>query len=98
MLQCTSLSIIIFKNVNTISFLQAHKSRKDYGLAAADYKKVLELEPENKAAKSQMAACKKEQQQELQREKKLYANMFSSKTETKVGGRLFFIKLTDRGP
>jgi len=64
---------------------QAHKSRKDYGLAAADYKKVLELEPENKAAKSQMAACKKEQQQELQREKKLYANMFSSKTETKVG-------------
>lgn len=64
---------------------QAHKLRKDYALALSDYKRVLELEPENKAAKSQMAACRKEQQRELQQEKKLYANMFSSKPETKVG-------------
>lgn len=63
---------------------QAHQKRKDYGLAVSDYQRVIELEPENKAAKTQIQVCKREQQKELQREKKLYANMFSSKPDTKV--------------
>jgi len=64
---------------------QAYQAKKDYSLAVADFNKVVELEPANKAAKNGVAACKREQQKEHQREKKLYANMFSSTKENKVG-------------
>jgi len=66
---------------------QALQKRKDYSQAVSDYKRVVELEPENKAAKSQMAVCNKEIQKDLLREKKLYTNMFSGvgKKDTKVG-------------
>ncbi|XP_005091067.1 peptidyl-prolyl cis-trans isomerase FKBP4 isoform X2 [Aplysia californica] len=66
---------------------QAHQNRKDFDLAIEDYQEVIALEPNNKAAKNQMIVCKKEQQAAYQKEKKLYANMFSkvSQPDSKVG-------------
>lgn len=66
---------------------QARQNRKDYDLAVQDYQRVAELEPENKAAKNQIVLCKKKLQEEHQKEKKLYANMFSKMTQqsAKVG-------------
>ncbi|KAH9519285.1 Peptidyl-prolyl cis-trans isomerase fkbp4 [Bulinus truncatus] len=66
---------------------QAHQNRKDYALAVQDYQKVVTLEPDNKAAKNQVIVCKKKIQEEHQKEKKLYANMFSKMTQQsgKVG-------------
>ena len=76
-------------------------NRKDYDLAIKDYEKVVTLESENKAAKNHIIMCRKKLQDEHQREKKLYQNMFSKMTASaaaKVGGRLslsvfFFISL-----
>ncbi|KAI8784091.1 peptidyl-prolyl cis-trans isomerase FKBP4 isoform X1 [Biomphalaria glabrata] len=60
---------------------QAHQNRRDYELAVQDYQKVVALEPENKAAKNQIIVCKKRIQEEHQKEKQLYANMFSQMTQ-----------------
>ncbi|KAK3743638.1 hypothetical protein RRG08_030760 [Elysia crispata] len=59
---------------------QAHMNRKDYDLAIKDYEKVVTLESENKAAKNHIIMCRKKLQDEHQREKKLYQNMFSKMT------------------
>ncbi|GFR73423.1 peptidylprolyl isomerase [Elysia marginata] len=61
---------------------QAHLNRKDYDLAIKDYEKVVSLEPENKAAKNHIIVCRKKLQDEHQREKKLYQNMFSKMTSS----------------
>lgn len=54
--------------------------------AMNDFKKVLELEPNNKAAQTQLACCQKTLKEHLQKEKKIYANMFDkfAKTDTQV--------------
>lgn len=55
-------------------------------LAINDYKRVLELEPNNKAAQNQLANCQVIIKQQLQKEKKIYANMFDkfAKMDTQV--------------
>lgn len=58
----------------------------DAEIAVHDFKKVLELEPNNKAAQNQLAICQKVLKEQLQKEKKIYANMFDkfAKMDTQV--------------
>lgn len=62
----------------------------DFDLARADFQKVLQLYPSNKAAKTQLAVCQQRTRRQLAREKKLYANMFERLAEeehkVRVGG------------
>ena len=44
--------------------------------ASNDFSQCLKLDPENSAAKTQQALCAKTLKEQLQREKKVYANMF----------------------
>ncbi|CAH1113520.1 unnamed protein product [Psylliodes chrysocephalus] len=45
-------------------------------LASHDFTKCLEIDPNNAAAKTQLAICTKALQEQLKKEKKIYANMF----------------------
>ncbi|KRZ50427.1 Adenylosuccinate lyase [Trichinella nativa] len=56
---------------------QAHQNRRDYEDAMADFEKVISLEPKNAAALANIAFCKKQLQNERQRQRNLYANMLS---------------------
>ncbi|KAK5644086.1 hypothetical protein RI129_007931 [Pyrocoelia pectoralis] len=53
-------------------------------LASQDFAVVLNLEPNNTAAKAQQAICTKTLKQQLEKEKRIYANMFDkfAKTDT----------------
>lgn len=53
----------------------------DFDLARADFQKVLQLYPSNKAAKAQLAVCQQRIRKQIAREKKLYANMFERLAE-----------------
>lgn len=68
---------------------QARLERNDYDIAIADLNQVIELEPDNKAAKNQLALCKHRQKQFYEREKKIYANMFA-KLSRKGGDSLLY--------
>lgn len=50
--------------------------------ALADFEKVLELEPENKAALNQITICKQKIKQYQNEEKARYKNMFARFAET----------------
>lgn len=65
---------------------QAYLNAGDAELASKDFKKCLEVDPNNNAAKSQLLICVKELKEQLQREKKVYANMFDkfAKMDTQV--------------
>uniref|UniRef100_A0A8I5ZLF1 peptidylprolyl isomerase n=1 Tax=Rattus norvegicus TaxID=10116 RepID=A0A8I5ZLF1_RAT len=60
---------------------EAHLAVNDFDLARADFQKVLQLYPSNKAAKTQLAVCQQRTRRQLAREKKLYANMFERLAE-----------------
>ncbi|XP_048643663.1 peptidyl-prolyl cis-trans isomerase FKBP4 isoform X2 [Marmota marmota marmota] len=60
---------------------EAHLAVNDFDLARADFQKVLQLYPNNKAAKTQLAVCQQRIRKQLAREKKLYANMFERLAE-----------------
>uniref|UniRef100_A0A2R8Z9Y0 peptidylprolyl isomerase n=2 Tax=Pan paniscus TaxID=9597 RepID=A0A2R8Z9Y0_PANPA len=60
---------------------EAHLAVNDFELARADFQKVLQLYPNNKAAKTQLAVCQQRIRRQLAREKKLYANMFERLAE-----------------
>nr|KAF6452346.1 FKBP prolyl isomerase 4 [Molossus molossus] len=60
---------------------EAHLAVNDFDLARADFQKVLQLYPGNKAAKAQLAICHQRIRKQLAREKKLYANMFERLAE-----------------
>lgn len=51
-----------------------------------DFRKCLEIDPNNAAAKSQLAECGKILKEQLRKEKQIYANMFDkfAKTDTQV--------------
>ncbi|XP_014441158.1 peptidyl-prolyl cis-trans isomerase FKBP4 [Tupaia chinensis] len=60
---------------------EAHLAVNDFDLARADFQKVLQLYPTNKAAKAQLAVCQQRIRKQLAREKRLYANMFERLAE-----------------
>ena len=51
-------------------------------LAKSDFMTVLKFEPNNEAAKQQLAACSKKIEQQRQREKSLYSNIFAKMAES----------------
>ncbi|XP_062990476.1 peptidyl-prolyl cis-trans isomerase FKBP4 [Elgaria multicarinata webbii] len=48
----------------------------DFELARANFQKVLQLYPSNKAAKTQLIICQQKIREQHEKEKKMYANMF----------------------
>lgn len=65
---------------------EARLAVNDFELARADFQKVLQLYPSNKAAKAQLLISQQKIRQQHEREKKMYANMFQrlADKETKV--------------
>ncbi|CAG9820011.1 unnamed protein product [Phaedon cochleariae] len=65
---------------------QALVSLKEPELASKDFSRCLEIDPNNNAAKQQLAVCTKILNEQLQKEKKIYANMFDkfAKMDTQV--------------
>ncbi|XP_013926287.1 PREDICTED: peptidyl-prolyl cis-trans isomerase FKBP4-like [Thamnophis sirtalis] len=55
---------------------EARLAVNDFELARADFQKVLQLYPSNKAAKAQLQIAQLKIRQQHEREKKMYANMF----------------------
>lgn len=55
-------------------------------LASEDFAQILKLDPNNKASQAQLAICTKSLKEQLQKEKKIYANMFEkfAKMDTQV--------------
>lgn len=55
-------------------------------VAVKDFQEVLNIDPNNKAAQTQLAVCHKSIKEQLQKEKKIYANMFEkfAKMDTQV--------------
>lgn len=55
-------------------------------LASNDFTQCLKIDPNNKAAQTQLAVCAKTLKEQLQKEKKIYANMFDkfAKMDTQV--------------
>ncbi|XP_015682856.2 peptidyl-prolyl cis-trans isomerase FKBP4 [Protobothrops mucrosquamatus] len=66
---------------------EARLAVNDFELARADFQKVLQLYPSNKAAKAQLMICQQKIREQHEREKKMYANMFQrlADKETKLG-------------
>ncbi|KAK9399229.1 peptidyl-prolyl cis-trans isomerase FKBP4 [Crotalus adamanteus] len=66
---------------------EARLAINDFELARADFQKVLQLYPSNKAAKVQLTICQQKIREQHEREKKMYANMFQrlADKETKLG-------------
>lgn len=70
------------KNVKALYRLaQALESRKDYDEAIIEYKKILEIEPDNKAAQQQILICKNALAELRAQEKKRYTNLFKKLAE-----------------
>lgn len=65
---------------------QAHLELGDAELAIADFEKILEIEPANKAAAQKLIECRNINKKIKEKEKKLYANMFEkfAKYDTEV--------------
>ncbi|KAG7454481.1 hypothetical protein MATL_G00260210 [Megalops atlanticus] len=54
---------------------------KEFERARADFQKVLQLYPANKAAKAQVAVCQRQIKEQREKDKRLYANMFQKFAE-----------------
>ncbi|XP_053321467.1 peptidyl-prolyl cis-trans isomerase FKBP4 [Spea bombifrons] len=60
---------------------EAYMGINEFELARDDFTKVLQLYPNNKAARAQLGQCQARIRQQHQREKKIYANMFQRLAE-----------------
>ncbi|XP_018431967.1 PREDICTED: peptidyl-prolyl cis-trans isomerase FKBP4 [Nanorana parkeri] len=58
----------------------------EHELAKHDFAKVIQLYPNNKAARAQIAQCQQRIREQHQREKKIYANMFKRLAEKEEQG------------
>ncbi|XP_061409019.1 peptidyl-prolyl cis-trans isomerase FKBP5-like [Lethenteron reissneri] len=56
---------------------EAHAAQRDYELARADFERVLEVNPANGAARAHVAQCQRRLREQHERDKRVYANMFS---------------------
>lgn len=53
----------------------------EFELAKCDFQRVLEVNPQNKAAKSQISVCQKKTKEHNERDRRIYANMFAKFAE-----------------
>jgi hypothetical protein len=69
----------------------------DYTEAIVDFQRVIEVDPDNKAAKNQIAVANTKIKQIFDKEKKTYAGMFQkfAAADAKVGGKMctLFVKI-----
>ncbi|XP_051890942.1 peptidyl-prolyl cis-trans isomerase FKBP5-like isoform X2 [Pristis pectinata] len=66
---------------------EARLSVNEFDLAKADFQKVLQVNPDNKAAKTQLVMCRKRMKEHHERNKKIYANMFQKFADRDLKGR-----------
>ncbi|XP_032898658.1 peptidyl-prolyl cis-trans isomerase FKBP5 [Amblyraja radiata] len=59
----------------------------EFDLAKADFQRVLQVNPENKAAKTQLIVCQKRMKEHHEKNKKIYANMFQKFADRDLKGR-----------
>lgn len=60
---------------------EARLLMNEFELAKCDFQRVLEVNPHNKAAKSQITMCQKKTKEHNDRDRKIYANMFKKFAE-----------------
>ncbi|XP_043389329.1 peptidyl-prolyl cis-trans isomerase FKBP5 isoform X3 [Chelonia mydas] len=60
---------------------EARLLMNEFELAKCDFQKVLEVNPQNKAAKSQITVCQKKMKEHNDRDRRIYANMFKKFAE-----------------
>ncbi|XP_034270607.1 peptidyl-prolyl cis-trans isomerase FKBP5 [Pantherophis guttatus] len=60
---------------------EARLLMNEFELAKCDFQRVLEVNPQNKAAKSQITMCQKKTKEHNERDRKIYANMFKKFAE-----------------
>ncbi|XP_029429288.1 peptidyl-prolyl cis-trans isomerase FKBP5 isoform X1 [Rhinatrema bivittatum] len=60
---------------------EARLLMNDFELAKCDFQKVLEVNPQNKAAKAQITVCQRKAKEHNERDKRIYANMFQKFAE-----------------
>lgn len=60
---------------------EARLLMNEFELARCDFQRVLEVNPQNKAAKSQITMCQKKTKEHNDRDRKIYANMFKKFAE-----------------
>ncbi len=60
---------------------QARFQTSEYEEARGDYEEVLKVEPDNKAARNQIVLCNQKIKQFKDKQKKLYAGMFTKFAE-----------------
>ncbi|KAL8615622.1 hypothetical protein ACOMHN_026612 [Nucella lapillus] len=65
---------------------QAKMECSEYTEASEDFSKVVDLEPDNKAAKNQIIACRQKEKADYAKEKALYSNMFKKMAEKSNSG------------
>ena len=66
---------------------EARLLMNEFELAKCDFQKVLEVNPQNKAARSQISVCQKKTKEHNERDRRIYANMFAkfAERDAKVG-------------
>lgn len=77
---------------------EAQLAVNDFELARADFQKVLQLYPSNKAAKAQLIICQQKIREQHEREKKLYANMFQRLADKEAKVVLFLLWVKGQNP
>ncbi|XP_019369315.1 PREDICTED: peptidyl-prolyl cis-trans isomerase FKBP5 [Gavialis gangeticus] len=60
---------------------EARLLMNEFELAKCDFQRVLEVNPQNKAAKSQITVCQKKTKEHNERDRRIYANMFKKFAE-----------------
>lgn len=60
---------------------EARLLMNEFTLAEGDFERVLEVNPQNKAARLQISVCRKKAKEHNERDRKTYANMFSKFAE-----------------
>lgn len=60
---------------------EAQLLMNEFELAKGDFEKVLEVNPQNKAARLQISMCQKKAKEHNERDRRVYANMFNKFAE-----------------
>ncbi|XP_059828751.1 peptidyl-prolyl cis-trans isomerase FKBP5-like isoform X2 [Hypanus sabinus] len=66
---------------------EARLSVNEFDLAKADFQEVLQVNPDNKAARAQLLMCQRRIKEHHEKNKKIYANMFQKFADRDLKGR-----------